>query len=99
MGDVLTYSAIGILLLLFSNRLLKLSLSLFVSLSTLVVTLIGVSIATLILAIACLPMKFVACDFARNYKDGLYARDGFWHNLCTAEKTKPKITYQHSDKY
>lgn len=83
--------AIVLFLLLFSRRIFDLSLSLFLTSSTLMVSLLALSISALILSIAAIPTMLVGCKIAhRHYAHGVTPQVVL--SICGCDdKTPPRV--------
>lgn len=84
-----------ILLLLFSKRIFNLSLSIFITSSTVMISLLALSASALILAIASIPTLFVGCKIAENvYADTTTPQAVV--SLCGIKTKVPKVVRSRS---
>lgn len=90
--DLFAIKIVGLILLLliFSRRIFDLSLSLFLTSSTLMLSLLSISVSALILSIAAIPTFIVGCKIAhRHYAD--VVTPSYVVSICGYDSKTPRV--------
>ena len=79
---------IATVLILVSRKLLNLSISLCVALFSIVMSVLGIAVASLILTIVAFPVGLVVCNVAEHHPQQMKV---LIHDICTPRPKKPDI--------
>jgi len=93
MDDLTLIKEIGVavLLLVFSRRILDLTLAVLTTISTLTVTMIGIVLSLILLVVLGVPTAVIGCEVLKAYDEGSMVRTGVLYTVCRPKPATPKL--------